>query len=148
MDAIAAPAHPRRRRLAGFTLLELMITLAVIAVLASIAYASYQNNVINSRRAVAAACLLEGAQFMERYYTTRLTYVGGNPWPALSCDQEVGPYYSFPATAASTATTTGYSLTAVPINQQLARDTACGTLGIDHRGRKTISGTGQVATCW
>src|SRR3546814_661335 len=64
-----------RKSASGFTLLELMITVAVVAILATIAYASYQDQIIKSRRAAGATCLQERAQFMERFYTTNLSYL-------------------------------------------------------------------------
>jgi prepilin-type N-terminal cleavage/methylation domain-containing protein len=52
----------------GFTLIELMIAVVVIAILAAIAYPSYQDSVRKSRRADAKSALMEHAQFMERTY--------------------------------------------------------------------------------
>lgn len=133
------------RRDAGFTLLELMIVVAIIAVLASIAYVSFERSVVETRRKAATACLQEGAQFMERWYTTRLTYQGASPTPA--CETDLAPFYSFPPPTVATAT--AYTLTAVPLNQQLARDTLCGTLSIDQTGARTESGTAtNITQCW
>lgn len=69
------------KRQRGFTLIELMITLAIVAIVAAIAYPSYTESVRKSRRADARAVLLEAAQFMERIYTENLTtgYAGGPP---------------------------------------------------------------------
>ena len=53
----------------GFTLLELMITVIVIAILASIALPSYQDYLRRGYRADAKAALMENAQFMERNFT-------------------------------------------------------------------------------
>ena len=69
------------RQVRGFTLIELMIVVGIVAILATIANASYQSFVLKSRRAAAATCLMERAHYMERYYTTQLTYAGA-PNPA------------------------------------------------------------------
>lgn len=130
----------------GFSLLELMITVAIVAILATIAFASYQDQVIKSRRAAGAACLQERAQFMERFYTTNLTYVGA---PVPTCDAEVSQHYAvsyFVAPAA--ATPRAFVLQVVPQGNQGTRDTKCGTLRINQQGARTITGTGTEAECW
>ena len=58
----------------GFTLMELMIVVAIIGILAGIAYPTYQDSVRKSRRADAEAVLLELAQWMERFYTENNRY--------------------------------------------------------------------------
>lgn len=151
MDYVQAPRASLplgfRARSGGFTLLELMVVVMVIAILGAIAYSSFANNVTKSRRTAATACLQERAQFLERYYTTRLTYVGANP--TLGCQADLVVHYSFPALTAATATATGYALTAVPVGQQLAKDTLCGTLGINQTGARTESGSAtNIADCW
>ncbi len=60
----------------GFSLIELMIVLAVVAILAAISYPSYQESIRKSRRADAQAALQGFAQAMERFYTTNGTYIG------------------------------------------------------------------------
>src|SRR5687768_16263969 len=75
----------------GFTLIELLVTCACVAILAAIAVTSYEFAVIKTRRGAAQACLTDSAQFMERWYTTRLTYAGA---PNPSCGSEVGSHYA------------------------------------------------------
>jgi type IV pilus assembly protein PilE len=135
----------RRGRNRGFTLIELMIVIVVLGVLASIAYASYTNSVIASRRKAASACLLELSQHMERVYTTSLSYAGVTTTPTLACRTELSVFYTISVNGTPTATT--YSLQAVPTSQQ--KDAKCGTLGLNQAGTKSISGTGgSVPTCW
>ena len=127
----------------GFTLLELMIVVAILAILSTIAFASYQNQVIKSRRSAATTCLQERAQFMERYYTTNLTYAAA-PAPA-QCGADLNPFYAIAFTGTPGAKT--YVITATPQAGQMA-DTRCGNLSINAQGVRTESGTGTVDECW
>lgn len=68
--------NPGRHCQKGFTLIELMIVVVVIAILAAIAYPSYQNQVRKSYRADAQADLMELAGYLERYYTENNTFTG------------------------------------------------------------------------
>ena len=143
-EGAARAAAPLQRKSKGFTLIELIIVVGIVAILAAIAYPSYQNYVMRTRRTNGAACLLEAAQFMERYYTTRLTYVGGDP--ALPCENSMTLHYTIPAPV-TTATT--YTMTLVPQGLQASKDTSCGTLGINQTGTKTRTGTSTyVSDCW
>lgn len=65
-----------RRRSLGFTLIELMITVAVVAILAAVAVPTYQDQVRKSRRAQAKADLVEYSQMAERFHTVQNTYQG------------------------------------------------------------------------
>lgn len=131
------------RRAQGFTLIELMVVVAIVAILASIAYASYQNQVMKTRRAAATTCLQERAQFMERYYTTNMTYAGA-PNPAQCAD--IANHYTIAFSGGVTAT--AYSLTATPQGVQATRDTGCGTLSINQNGLRGKTGSGTVDECW
>lgn len=135
---------PRRNR--GFTLIELMITMAIIAILAAIAYPSYQNYVLRTNRSVAAACLQEMAQQMERRYTTTMVYNSAAAVPVLACTNQVVGRYTF-GFAAGQPTDTTYAIEATPQGVQ-GNDPRCGVLGLNQQGTRTVSGTATVNECW
>jgi type IV pilus assembly protein PilE len=134
----------------GFTLIELMIVIAIVAILTTIAYASYENSVIKSKRKASTACLMEHAQFMERTYTTTLRYhptsttLTAFTVPTLNCATDLTGIYNFTVTASTTA----YTATATPQANQAARDAGCGTLSLNQQGTKAVTGAKGVDTCW
>jgi type IV pilus assembly protein PilE len=140
----------RGRNSAGFTLLELMIVVGIVAILAALAISGYGYAMVKSRRAAAEGCLQESAQFMERFYTTNLAYDKTPPpdeedVPEPKCSQDVTPYYDVRLVPADLSATE-YTLEAVPTGKQ--NDSRCGTLTINYKGIKTASGTGGVSACW
>jgi type IV pilus assembly protein PilE len=141
--AISGAGRPRGQR--GFTLVELMVVVFIISILSVIAYSSYQDSLVRTRRNAALGCLVESSQFMERYYTTNLTYVNA-PAPTCSSGRDVTDFYTVSFSAAPSAT--AYAVQAVPTARQASRDTKCGTLGINQTGTKTKTGTGTLDECW
>lgn len=129
-----------KTQMRGFTLIELMVVVAIIAILASIAYPAYTDYIVKTRRSAGAACLLEQAQFMERYYTTNMGYSSA-ALPATACRTELSAHYSFDFSAGPAAAT--YTLAATPQGSQASQD-SCGTLTINQAGTKTPTTDG----CW
>lgn len=131
------------RRAAGFTLIEIMIVVLIIGVLSAIAYASYDRSVINTRRATAAACVQEGAQYMERYRTTTMSYTGAT-LPA--CSAELTQY----GVVLNVTDAMTYTITATPTGRQLSKDTACKALSINQLGVRSVNGTSSAnpGSCW
>jgi len=136
-----------RRRSRGFTLIELMIAVAIVAILTAIAVPAYDDSVRKSRRGQAKADMAELAQRAERWHTVNNTYVGF--WASVPPEQRVSPRnggtVAYNITQAETANT--FTVTAAPQGGQ-TKDTRCGTLTLNQAGQKTKSGTGELSDCW
>jgi|APLak6261667961_1056064.scaffolds.fasta_scaffold02965_2 type IV pilus assembly protein PilE len=137
----------------GFTLIELMVTVAIVGILSSVAYPSYQDSVKKSRRADVQGVVLGLANAMERRFTESNSYLGA---AAGSADTGAPAIYTIPAETAtyytvtiSAATASSYSLSAAPTGGQSTDK--CGTLTLTHTGVKDVIGaeTGVTAAdCW
>lgn len=142
----------------GFTLIELMVVVVIISILAMIAYPSYMRTVAKSHRRAAQACLVNYAQYMERFYTANMRYdksadeTEDNELPEFDCasEQNTGKDYEYEIRAVARAT---YILGASPKENsaQAERDAACGTLTINQAGTRGAAGSTEAAVvekCW
>lgn len=131
----------------GFTLIELMIAVAIVAILVAIAYPAYDDSVRKARRGQAKADMAELAQLAERWHTVNNTYVGF--WASVPSSQKVSPRtggtVAYNLGQVETANT--FTITATPTGGQ-TKDTRCGTLTLNQAGQKTRSGSGSLADCW
>lgn len=132
--------NERLARESGFSLIELMIVVAILAILASIVLPSYNSHIRKARRAAGAACAVAVAQQLERVYTTDLSYAGAPNIAALtaSCDSDALRFYTMERNVAARI----YTVTAAPKGAQ-AGD-SCGTLSLNQLGVKSPS----TAGCW
>jgi type IV pilus assembly protein PilE len=131
----------------GFTLLELVIACAIVAILAAIAYPSYINSVQKSRRAEATAALLGVASQLERFSTEKGGYALarlGTGLNAVYADHTENSYYNLSLT---NLTATTYTVRAAPTGAQAGDP--CGTLTYNEQGFKDVTGgTWTKAQCW
>lgn len=131
------------RNAAGFTLIELMITVAIVGILASIAMPSYQRYILKSRRADAMAELTKAQTIIERCYGANFTYSG-----ACSPSSPVTTANGFYTITASSGTTS-YSFTATAVLSQ-ASDTTCAIMTLDQANQKLGYDSSSVLqeACW
>jgi len=131
-------------RTKGFTLIELMIVVAIVGLLAAIAYPSYQEYIARARRADAKTVLLENAQFLERFYTQNGTYAGAN-LPFVESPKDGATKFYDLAFVARTATS--FEIQAEPKNAQSGD--RCGRLIVNQSNQKSVAGAElDGVTCW
>ncbi|WP_083924885.1 type IV pilin protein [Lamprocystis purpurea] len=129
----------RARFRPGFTLIELMIVVGIVAILAAIAYPSYQSQIRKTRRGDAQAVLMQAAQFMERIYTENGCY---DENPCDSGTATVLPFTKSPIDGAEAyyvialkndVTADTFTITATPQGSEVG----AGDLSIDNTGTRT-----------
>lgn len=145
MDSLLTGMMIMNRKLYGFTLIELMIVVAIVGILAAVAYPAYQRQVLKSRRADATGALLGLAGGMERYFTENGTYVGATAAGVYFDHSPIDGGTTAYNLSVSASTATTYTLNAAPTSIQ--SDDQCGTLSIDNTGAKGVSDS-TVAECW
>ncbi|MDG2540076.1 type IV pilin protein [Dyella jiangningensis] len=136
---------PHSAKASGFTLIELMIVVVIVAILAAIAIPSYRRYVLHGNREAAESLMLEIASAQERYLvdnrsyapdTSSLGYASSVQPPAVASNYKI-------TLAPQAGPPPGYLITATPINGQIS-DTTCGTLTLSGDGTKNPTPN----TCW
>jgi type IV pilus assembly protein PilE len=164
MNERISPLHQRLHGIAGFSMIELVVAMVIVAILAAIAIPSYQNYVLQGHRTDAKSALLDLASLEERYFSTQNTYTTvptnlgytatGVPFPVGS------GYYNItilsvvaavaPTTALPGGTPASYSITAAAIGNQV-NDTQCASFTVTSGGQQTALNSGGAdnsVTCW
>lgn len=130
----------------GFTLIELMVTVAIVAVLATIALPTYRSAMLRAHRSDALATLAQNQAIFERCYALNFVYNGS--CPALESFPQTTPQ-GFYSIALTHSTASAYTLTATPVGLQ-ANDADCASISLDQANQRTAlnqNGAYQ-ASCW
>ena len=144
-------AHRQTYQQKGFTLIELIVAVAIVGILASVAYPSYQEYVYKARRSDAYDCLVDASQRQEEFFYNNNTYttnLGGLGLSAgvVSCGD--GGSYTLTAAAGATGIGNSYLLTATRAGAQIG-DSHCGDLTLSNIGVKgNLNGSEPASQCW
>lgn len=132
----------------GFSLIELMVSVAIVGLLVGVALPSYTSHIARGKRAEVRAALLEDANFLESHFTTHGFYStakSNSTAPTL-------PLTAVPGTGTANYTITaavsnaGYTITAKAVNSMAKDD--CGDFTLTNTGTQGVGGTLGVADCW
>lgn len=138
----------------GFTLIEMVITVCIVGILASIAYPSYVNYTARARLAEAKSRMMALSQQLEQLYSNTGSFNGASCTSASPCTSPATgtSYFSVSFNSPSSST---YTITAAATSNFTSayRSNPCTTLTLDSTGNKTASGTAgsytaSIDTCW
>lgn len=151
-NSLTKPAGKQR----GLSLIELMVVVAIVAIISAFAFPSYQRYVIKAKRTVAQNVLLQVADRQQQFFMDNKSFaadmtnlgfpadpyiVGDDGESTVAGDSEA--VYSL---SLSNVTATTWTATAAPLHGQLSRDTYCGSLSVTHAAAK--GKTGASDDCW
>ena len=136
-----------RRQIHGFTLMELMIVVAIVGILAALAYPTYEESSRRAKRSDGRGALLDAATRLERFYSDNNQYT--NNWGAAPAGANIAVasqdgHYNL-AIGGLGANNQTYTLTATPVG---FADSRCGNFTLTNAGVQGESGTETVAYCW
>nr|WP_315231268.1 type IV pilin protein [uncultured Albidiferax sp.] len=164
MNHVPLPKAPRLNK--GFTLIELMITVAVIGILSAIALPAYNEQIARGRRTEAQTVLIAASQWMERFYTENYSYSANSAGTAVTDSTQFPARFSTSPvpgqgtamyTIGVVATATTYTITATRKTGGSMSTDRCGDMTVDNLGRRSVvnyngqagaSKAAAITYCW
>lgn len=134
------------RKQQGFSLIELMIVVAIIGIIAAIAMPSYQDYMERSRRSDATSVLLRLAALQEQFFMDNRSYTADFTRFGFGDEDEVESEAGYYLVTIDVPNAFTYTLTAAPQGAQ-AGDTRCGSFTLDSNGTRGATGT-EPEICW
>ena len=149
----------------GFTLVELMVAVAIVGLLSSLAYPSFSEYIVRAKRQSAQEVLYRITSQQEQFFADNKTYARNltdlgyaSSLMALDDEGQVVPFGSakknyglaliWPGTPTASGTTLTYAIYAYPYGGQFTRDTECGSMWLDESGQRWSYGSSGTDECW
>ncbi len=133
------------RKINGFNLFELMITLFIIGILSALCLPVYSNHLVHARRLEAEINLFKLANALEQYHIVNNTYQNAE-LATLGLSEKVahGQYRLLIRIVSET----DYAIEALPLDKQAESDGLCGSLLLNSEGKRGVTGSGELGECW
>lgn len=139
------------KHIAGFTLIELMVTLAIIAILAGIGWPTYQGYIAKGHRADAIIAVTRAQSFLEKCYSNTRVYTKATcgPLPTDIATVPPAPNQHFTLDYSNSSGALSYTITATTTAAQ-AVDTNCAVLTLTNTGAKSSKNNSSAVStgCW